>query len=65
MYSQPHELHLLQLLVRPGDERSRISEPAGAHHVHCRHHLAQKVLVVFGYAHQFLGGFQHMLLLRV
>jgi hypothetical protein len=63
VYSQPHELHLFQFRVCPGDERSGISEPAGAHHVHCRYHLAHKVLVVFGYAHQFLSGLYHMLLL--
>jgi hypothetical protein len=51
--------------IRPRDERGGVPKPAGAHHLHGGHHLANKVLMVFGYAHQFLGGSYDMLLLRV
>jgi hypothetical protein len=65
VHPQPYALQVLQLRIRPGDERGGVPKPAGAHHLHGWHHLANKVLMVFGYSSQFLGGSYDMLFLRV
>ena len=64
VHPQPYALHVLQLRICPGDERGGVPEPTGAHHLHGGYHLANKVLMAFGYAHQFLGGSNDMLFLR-
>ncbi len=64
VHPQPYTLHVLQLRICPRDERGGVPKPTGAHHLHGGYHLANKVLVAFGYAHQFLGGSNDMLFLR-
>jgi hypothetical protein len=56
VHPQPYVLHVLQLRICPRDERGGVPKPTGAYHLNGKYHLANKVLMAFGYAHQFLGG---------
>ncbi len=64
VHQQPYALHVLQSASVQGTSEEGVPKPIGAHHLHVGYHLANKVLMAFGFAHQFLGGSNDMVFLR-